>query len=92
MKNKGLILILLAGGLVLFMSMRKKGRGYSIFVPEPDKLTQDEFEKPSLFEKASAFAKKAAPVVKKALSERKTRRMAKKQASVTGQHTFPDLC
>jgi hypothetical protein len=87
MKNKGLVLVLLAGGLILFMSMKKKSKGYKIIVPEPDKLTEEQFNKPSLFQRVSKIV---APVVKKAVAKSKEKRLARKSASVKG--TFPDLC
>lgn len=90
MKNKGLILVLLAGGLVLFMSMKKKSKGYKIVVPEPDKLTEEQFNKPSLFQRVS---KVVSPVVKKAISKSREKRLARKSATVKSIYgTFPDLC
>ena len=44
MKNKGLMYLLLAGGVFLLLSM-KKTKGYKIEVPEPQKITKEEFEK-----------------------------------------------
>ena len=38
MKNKGLIYILLAGGAILLLSMKKKP-SYRIEVPAPEKIT-----------------------------------------------------
>ena len=35
MKNKALIYLLLAGGAIFLLSMKKKPKGYSIMVPEP---------------------------------------------------------
>lgn len=69
MKNKGLIYLLLAGGVILLLSM-KKTKGYKIEVPAPEKITEEQFYKPSLFEKASKVVKKAAPVVKKLVQKK----------------------
>ena len=52
MKNKGLIYILLAGGAILLLSMRKKSGG-RVIVPEPEKITAEQFERPSLIQKVS---------------------------------------
>lgn len=85
MKNKGLIYILLAGGAILLLSMKKKAKGYSIMVPEPQKITAEQFQKPSLLQKVSKAVKKVAPVVKKAVTAAKNKRSNK-----VGQ--FPDMC
>ena len=42
MKNKALIFLLLAVGLVSFFKKKKK---YKIIVPPPEKITKDEFYK-----------------------------------------------
>lgn len=85
MKNKGLIYILLAGGAILLLSMKKKAKGYSIMVPEPQKITAEQFQKPSLLQKVSKAVKKVSPVVKKAITAAKSKRSMK-----VGQ--FPDMC
>jgi len=40
MKNKGLMYILLAGGAILLLSMKKKSSGYKIEVPPPETITE----------------------------------------------------
>lgn len=89
MKNKGLIYILLAGGAILLLSMKKKAKGYSIMVPEPEKITAEQFNKPSLLQKVSKAVKKVAPVVKKAVTAAKQKKAIKRSNKV-GQ--FPDMC
>jgi len=84
MKNKGLIYILLAGGAILLLSMKKKG-SYKIEVPAPEKITAEQFRQPSLIQKVSKAVKKVAPVVKKAVKAAKQKRSMK-----IGQ--FPDMC
>jgi Ethanolamine utilization protein EutJ (predicted chaperonin) len=84
MKNKGLIYILLAGGAILLLSMKKKG-SYKIEVPAPEKITAEQFRQPSLIQKVSKVVKKVAPVVKKAVKAAKQKRSMK-----IGQ--FPDMC
>jgi Ethanolamine utilization protein EutJ (predicted chaperonin) len=84
MKNKGLIYILLAGGAILLLSMKKKG-SYKIEVPAPEKITAEQFRQPSLIQKVSKVVKKVAPVVKKAVKAAKQKRSMK-----VGQ--FPDMC
>jgi hypothetical protein len=84
MKNKGLIYILLAGGAILLLSMKKKPL-YKIEVPAPEKITAEQFRQPSLLQKVSKAVKKVAPVVKKAVKAAKQKRSMK-----VGQ--FPDMC
>ena len=88
MKNKGLVYLLLAGGVILLLSM-KKGKGYKIFVPEPEKITKEQFEQPSLIQKISKVVKKVGPVVKKAVATAKQKKATKRSIKI-GQ--FPDMC
>jgi len=88
MKNKGLIYILLAGGAILLLSMKKKN-SYKIEVPAPEKITAEQFRQPSLLQKVSKAVKKVAPVVKKAVTAAKQKKAAKRSMKV-GQ--FPDMC
>jgi hypothetical protein len=88
MKNKGLIYILLAGGAILLLSMKKKG-SYKIEVPAPEKITAEQFRQPSLLQKVSQAVKKVAPVVKKAVATAKQKKAIKRSMKV-GQ--FPDMC
>ena len=88
MKNKGLMYILLAGGAILLLSMKKKAQ-YRIDVPAPEKITAEQFEKPFLLQKVSKAVKKVAPVVKKAVATAK-QKMAVKRSMKIGQ--FPDMC
>ena len=88
MKNKGLIYILLAGGVILLLSMKKKP-SYRIEVPAPEKITAEQFNQPSLLQKVSKAVKKVAPVVKKAVTAAKQKKAAKRSMKV-GQ--FPDMC
>lgn len=89
MKNKALIYLLLAGGAIFLLSMKKKPKGYSIMVPEPEKITAQQFAQPSLLEKVSKAVKKVAPVVKKAVATAKQKKATKRSMKV-GQ--FPDMC
>jgi len=88
MKNKGLIYILLAGGAILLLSMKKRP-SYKIEVPAPEKITAEQFRQPSLLQKVSKAVKKVAPVVKKAVTAAKQKKAAKRSMKV-GQ--FPDMC
>lgn len=88
MKNKGLMFILLAGGAILLLSMKKKG-SYKLDVPAPEKITDEQFNKPSLLQKVSKAVKKVAPVVKKAVATAKQKKASKRSMKV-GQ--FPDMC
>lgn len=98
MKNKGLIYILLAGGAILLLSMRKKA-SYKIDVPAPEKITAEQFNKPSLLQKVTKAVKKVAPVVKKAALTAKQKKAAKQTAAalskgsiLRGIGQFPDMC
>ena len=98
MKNKGLIYILLAGGAILLLSMRKNG-GSRVIVPAPEKITAEQFERPSLLQKVTKAVKKVAPVVKKAAATAKQRKAAKKVAEALSKRSilrgvgqFPDMC
>jgi hypothetical protein len=88
MKNKGLIYILLAGGAILLLSMKKKP-SYRIEVPAPEKITAKQFKQPSLLQKVSKAVEKVAPVVKKAVATAKQKKATKRSMKV-GQ--FPDMC
>jgi len=88
MKNKGLMYILLAGGAILLLSMKKKAQ-YRIDVPAPERITAEQFERPSLLQKVSKAVKKVAPVVKKAVATAKQKKAAKRSMKI-GQ--FPDMC
>lgn len=89
MKNKGLIYILLAGGAILLLSMKKKAPSYKIEVPAPEKITDEQFNKPSLLQKISKAVQKVAPVVKKTISTAKQKKAIKRSTKI-GQ--FPDMC
>jgi hypothetical protein len=89
MKNKGLIYILLAGGAILLLSMKKKTASYKLEVPAPEKITAEQFNKPSLLQKVSKAVKKVTPVVKKAVATAKQKKATKRSMKI-GQ--FPDMC
>lgn len=89
MKNKGLIYILLAGGAILLLSMKKKTATYKLEVPAPEKITAVQFERPSLLQKVSKAVKKVAPVVKKSVATAKQKKATKRSMKI-GQ--FPDMC
>lgn len=78
MKNNALIYLLLAGGAIFLLSMKKKPKGYSIIVPEPEKITAQQFAQPSLLQKVSKVVKKVAAKAKQ------------KRSMKIGQ--FPDMC
>lgn len=80
--------ILLAGGAILLLSMKKK-TSYKIEVPAPEKITEEQFNKPSLLQKVSKAVQKVAPVVKKAVATAKQKKAIKRSMKV-GQ--FPDMC
>jgi len=99
MKNKGLIYLILAGGAILLLSMKKKTATYKLDVPAPEKITAEQFNKPSLLQKVSKAVKKVAPVVKKASATAKQKKAAKKVAEALSKRSilrgvgqFPDMC
>jgi hypothetical protein len=99
MKNKGLMYILLAGGAILLLSMRKKAPSYTIDVAAPEKITAEQFERPSLIQRVSKAVKKVAPVVKKAAATAKQKKAAKQTAAALSKRSvlrgigqFPDMC
>ena len=65
MKNKTLIYLLLGAGALYLIAAKKKPKGYKIIVPEPEKITKEQFEKPSLIQKAAPVIKKLATAIKK---------------------------
>lgn len=81
MKNKALLYILLAGGIVLLISAKKKPKG-QVIVPEPEKITEDQFYNPK---PEKTLLQKIAPVAKKIVSKIKEKRQAKKKVGY-----FPD--
>lgn len=88
MKKNTLLYLLLAGGAIYFITrMRRNGtnvniqRGYSLEVPEPDIITEQEYKEKTLLQKA-------APVVKKLVTNIIAKRKEKKAAKKVGY--FPD--
>jgi len=43
MKKNTLIYLGIAAGIYLLLAMKKKKKGYKITVPEPDKITEEQF-------------------------------------------------
>lgn len=85
MKNKFLWYALLAGGVYLLIAAKRKPR-YSIEVPAPEKITEDQFYgRKSLIDRLRPIAQKAKPVVKKIAKNIKEKKVAKKKVGF-----FPD--
>lgn len=98
MKNQGLVYLLLAGGVILFLSMRKKPTG-RVFVPEPESITADQFKKPSLLQRVSKVVREVAPELKQAASKAKlkkaisrSRKANEKAFGIRGIGQFPNVC
>ena len=79
--------------------MKKKTATYKLEVPAPEKITAEQFEKPSLLQKVSRAVKKVAPVVKKAVVTAKQKKAAKQTAAALSKRSilrgvgqFPDMC
>ena len=91
-KETILILGAVAAGALLFISMRKKRPAYRIDVPEPEKITAEEFER-STAAAPKSFIQKVAPIVQsifKPNPTRKAARQARRAARRVGE--FPDMC
>jgi hypothetical protein len=70
MKNKALLTYLLIGGAAyyfIYMSKTKK-KGYTITVPEPTKISEQEFRQKA---PVKTIFQKAAPIVKKLFKKKK---------------------
>lgn len=94
MKNKALIYVLLAGGAIVLLSMKKKKPGYKIIVPEPEKITAQQFAKPSIIQKALPVAKKVFSLFKKkpTAQQQATAAALSKGSILRGVGQFPDMC
>ena len=71
MKNKTLIYLLLGAGALYLIAAKKKPKG-RVIVPEPEKITREQFER-------KTFVQKAIPVVKKIAEAVKKKKMTAKQ-------------
>ena len=65
MKNKTLLYLLLGYGAFYLLAAKRKPKG-RVIVPEPEKITEEQFRKPSLITKAAPVVKKIAEAIKKA--------------------------
>ena len=83
MKKQTLLLLALAGGALILLSMKAKPkkRAYTIEVPEPEKITQQQYEKATA---QPGLLQKITPVVKSIVKKAKEKRAARKMG-------FPDL-
>lgn len=71
MKNKTLVYLLLGAGALYLISAKRKPKG-RVIVPEPETITREQFERPSLIQKAL-------PVVKKIVQASKKKKLTAKQ-------------
>jgi hypothetical protein len=69
MKNKALLTYLLIGGAAYYFIYASKKKNYTITVPEPTKISEQEFKQKA---PAKTIFQKAAPIVKKLLKKKKT--------------------
>jgi hypothetical protein len=69
MKNKALLTYLLIGGAAYYFIYKSKAKkkGYTITVPEPTKISEQEFNKAPV----KTIFQKAAPIVKKLFKKKK---------------------
>lgn len=88
MKNKTLIYLLLGAGALYLIAAKRKPKG-RVIVPEPETITREQFEKPSII-------KRAVPVVKKIVQAVKKKKMTAKQQQAiktlaTGRRIFGEV-
>lgn len=97
MKNKGLVIALVgAGALLLLAASKKKKRAYTIDVPPPTKISEQEFRQgASLVQKAIPVAKKVFSLFKKKPKLTAQQQQATKVLSSGRRlfgNEFPDFC
>ena len=94
MKNNTLIYILIGAGAYYLISTKKKKPGYKIIVPPPEKITAEQFAKPSLIQKALPAAKKVFSLFKKkpTAQQQATAAALSKGSILRGVGQFPDMC
>ena len=93
MKNKTLIYLLLGAGALFLIAAKKKPQG-RVIVPEPEKITAEEFEKPSLIQKAAPIVKKVAQAIKKKKEDQTKQKAVKAFLQKFGKKNigqFPDI-
>jgi len=71
-KNTVLYVLLAAAGVYLLTSAKPKARGYTITVPEPEKISESEYNKAVRRQRALETARKAVELARK-LAEKKLR-------------------
>ena len=81
MKNKALLYLLLAGGVILLISAKKKPKG-KVIVEPLEKISEDQFYNPT---PQKTLLQKIAPVAKNIVTKIKERKQAKKKLGY-----FPD--
>jgi len=94
MKNKTLLYILIGAGAYYLYAAKKKKPSYKIIVPEPEKITAQQFAKPSIIQKALPVAKKVFSLFKKkpTAQQQATAAALSKGSILRGVGQFPDMC
>jgi len=93
MKNKTLVYLLLGAGALYLIAAKRKPKG-RVIVPEPEKITEEQFRKPSLIQKAAPIVKKLAEAVKKKKADQTKQKAVKAFLQKFGQKKvgqFPDI-
>ena len=93
MKNKTLIYVLLGAGALYLIAAKRKPKG-RVIVPEPEKITAEQFRKPSLIQKAAPVVKKITEALKKKKADQQKQKAVKAFLQKFGQKKvgqFPDL-
>lgn len=96
MKNKTLLYILIGAGAYYLYAAKKKKPSYKIIVPEPEKITAQQFAKPSLIQKAAPVAKTIFSLFKRkpklTAQQQATAAALSKGSILRGVGQFPDMC
>ena len=93
MKNKTLIYVLLGAGALYLIAAKRKPKG-RVIVPEPEKITEEQFRKPSLIQKAAPVVKKITEALKKKKADQQKQKAVKAFLQKFGKKKvgqFPDL-
>lgn len=94
MKNNTLVYILIGAGAYYLIASKKKKPAYKITVPPPEKITAEQFAKPSLIKRTAPVAKTIFSLFKKkpTSQQQATAAALSKGSILQGVGQFPDMC
>ena len=93
MKNKTLVYLLLGAGALYLIAAKRKPKG-RVIVPEPEKITKEQFERKTFVQKAIPVVKKVSEAVKKKKADQTKQKAVKAFLQKFGQKKigeFPDI-